>query len=227
MTKVWPKCLVPWWWMYWWRPRTVLSNATTIKNGLSLIGLEINNSKDDLLIIIINHTNNNELQISKLFQKHPSQFSSLSIPDPNQWQLRGSPLHQESAPLHLEAKTKVFDNIIENLELIEKHQTIFIFKNFLSVPKVIYLLHSAPMLHVPGGTGGIWQCYKNQQKKYVMWLLEKKADHKHPYQFNTEALAFVPIQICFCHVYCDRLIHVRALSTVCFPLLTWNPLIVE
>ena len=133
----------------------MLSNATTIKNGLSLIGLEINNSKDDLLIIIINHTNNNELQISKLFQKHPSQFSSLSIPDPNQWQLRGSPLHQESAPLHLEAKTKVFDNIIENLELIEKHQTIFIFKNFLSVPKVMYLLHSAPMLHVPGGTGGI------------------------------------------------------------------------
>jgi len=34
--------------MYWWRPRTVLSNATTIMNGLSLIGLEINNSKYEL-----------------------------------------------------------------------------------------------------------------------------------------------------------------------------------
>jgi len=32
-------------------------------------------------------------------------------------------LHQESAQLHIEAKTKVLDSIIENLELIEPHQT--------------------------------------------------------------------------------------------------------
>ena len=42
-----------------------------------------------------------------------------------------------------------------------------------------------------------------------------------------EALAFVPLQTCFCHVFCHRLIHVRALIKVCFPLLTWNPLIVK
>jgi len=80
----------------------VLCNATTIKNGLSLIDLENNNSKYELLII--NFTNNNELQTSKAFQKHISQFSSLSIPDSSQWQLRGSPLYQESALLNLRGK---------------------------------------------------------------------------------------------------------------------------
>jgi len=37
---------------------------------------------------------------------------------PQPW-LLGSPLHQDSTLLHLEAKTKMLDNIIENLELIE------------------------------------------------------------------------------------------------------------
>jgi len=38
----------------------------------------------------------------------------------------------------------MFDNIIDNLELIELHQAFFILKNCLSIPKLIYLLRSAP-----------------------------------------------------------------------------------
>ena len=38
----------------------------------------------------------------------------------------------------------MFDNIIDNLELIEPHQAFFILKNCLSIPKLIYLLRSAP-----------------------------------------------------------------------------------
>ena len=66
------------------------------------------------------------------------------IPDPTHWQLLGSPLHQESAPLHLKAKIKVLDSITENLELIELHQACFILKNCLSIPKLTYLLRSTP-----------------------------------------------------------------------------------
>jgi len=74
-------------------PQTVLSNSTTIRNGLSSIGLD---SKCELLLIY--HTNTNKPQTSKLFQ---DQFPPLSIPDPNHWQLLESPLHEESAHLHL------------------------------------------------------------------------------------------------------------------------------
>jgi len=41
-------------------------------------------------------------------------------------------------------KTKILDNIIENRELIEPHQAFFILKNCLLIPKLIYLLRSAP-----------------------------------------------------------------------------------
>jgi len=77
--------------------RTVLSSAVTGRNGLSTTGLAINNSKCEL-----NHTTTNERrQTIDLFHE---QFPFLLIPDPKQWLLLGSHLHQESAPLHLQAK---------------------------------------------------------------------------------------------------------------------------
>jgi len=120
-------------------PQTVLSNAAIIRNGLSSVGLEINNSNCELLIVN-NTTSQERSQTTKLFQ---DEFPSISIPAPNLWQLLGSPLHQDSTPLHLEAKTKMLDNIIENLELIKPHQAFFIMKNCFSIPKLIYLLRSA------------------------------------------------------------------------------------
>ena len=125
-------------------PQTVLSNAAIIRNGLSSVDLEINNSKCELLIV--NHTTSQErFQTTKIFQ---DVFPSISIPAPNLWQLLGSPLHQYSAPLHLEAKTKILDNmnIIENLELVIDHITSIFHIEKLppSIPKLTYLVQSAP-----------------------------------------------------------------------------------
>ena len=120
--------------------QTVLSNAAIIRNGLCSVGLEINNSKCELLMVN-NTTSHERSRTTKLFQ---DVFPSISIPAPNLWQLIGSPLHQDSTPLHLEPKIKMLDNIIENVELIEPHQAFFILKNCLSIPKLMYLLRSAP-----------------------------------------------------------------------------------
>jgi len=118
--------------------QTVLSNAAIIRNGLSSVGLEIINSKCELLIA--NYTTSKEQsQTSKLFQ---DVFLSISILDPKLWQLLGFLLHQESTPLHVEAKTKVLDNILKNLELIEPHQAFFISNNCQSANS--YLLRGAP-----------------------------------------------------------------------------------
>jgi len=114
----------------------VLSNAAIIRNVLFSVGLEMNNSKCELLIVN-NTTSQERSQTTKLFQ---DVFLSISIPAPNLWQLLGSPLHQDSTPLHLEAKTKMLDNITENLELIEPHEAFFTLKNCLSISKLIYLL---------------------------------------------------------------------------------------
>jgi len=63
-------------------PQTVLSNAAIIRNGLSSVGLEINNSKCELLIV--NHTTSlGRSETIKFFQV---EFLSISIPAPNLWQ---------------------------------------------------------------------------------------------------------------------------------------------
>ena len=179
----------------------MLSNAATIRNGLSLIALENNNSKCELLII--NHTTSKGwLQTNSLFQ---DQFPSLSILNP---QLLGSHLSQESAPLQLEAKTNMLENI-ENHELLRPHQAIFILKYCFSIHEHIYLLHSA-------------LCFK--WKEYAMWLMDKKAGHKHPYQMGMEALASVLLLTCLCHAFCPRLKPARALLTVRFPFSSGSPL---
>jgi len=79
-------------------PQTVLSNADITRNGLSSVGLEINNSKCELLIVN-NTTSQGRSETIKFFQE---EFPSISIPAPNLWQLLGSPLLQVSTPLHLE-----------------------------------------------------------------------------------------------------------------------------
>jgi len=54
--KILSKCVVLGWRFVGGDPRTVLSNVATARKGLSTIGLEINNSKCELLVI--NHTTN-------------------------------------------------------------------------------------------------------------------------------------------------------------------------
>ena len=60
-------------------PQIVLSNAAIIRNGLSSVGLKINNSKC-VLLIVNNTTSQARSQTTKLFQ---DVFPSISIPAPN------------------------------------------------------------------------------------------------------------------------------------------------
>ena len=62
-------------------PQTMLSNAAIIKNGLSSVGLEINKSKCEVLIVN-NTTTQEQSQTTKFFQ---DVFPSIPIPAPNLW----------------------------------------------------------------------------------------------------------------------------------------------
>ena len=160
-----PKCFVPWWWVYWWRPSDCAQQCCQRQEWTILIWSR-KNSKCELLIV--NHTTSQERsQTTKLFQ---DEFPTISTPALNIWQLLGSPLHQKSVPLHLEAKTKVLDNIFENLELIQPHEAFFVLINCLSISKLIFTA-KCTMLQVQRGTGGVWHCHKNQDGKIcnVSW----------------------------------------------------------
>ena len=132
--------------------------------------------------------------------------------------------HQDSTPLHLEAKTKMVDTIIENLELTEPHQAFFILKNCLSIPKRIYLLRSAP-------------CFKCKEELEVFdTAIKTNMEKICNVSFGEEnwSQAYLPIRhaglgLCSAadlshHVVCHHLMPVKASSTIYFPLSTWKPL---
>ena len=135
--------------MYWWRGNTlaVFSNASAVRNVLFSICLEINNSKYELFLI--KHKQETTNPNKQLFQ---DQFPSLSIPDPNHWHLLGSPVSGTCPTIG--GKTNVLDSITENLKLIETYQALFIFKNYLSIPKLIFAAYCL-VLQVQRGTGCI------------------------------------------------------------------------
>jgi len=108
----------------------------------------------------------------------------------------------------------MLDNIIKIFELIEPHQAFFIWKNCLSIPKLIYLLRSAPCIKCKEELEVFDTAIKTNMEKYAMCLLENKTGHKHPYQSDMQAWAFVPRQTYPYHVSCHHLMPVKASSTV-------------
>ena len=67
--QIWPKCVVS---CIGGDPRTMLSSTAIVRNGLSSVGLEINNSKCELLVINLT-TSTERLHTSKFFyEKSPS-----------------------------------------------------------------------------------------------------------------------------------------------------------
>ena len=98
--------------------------SQSVKNGLSSISLEINNSKCELLLI--NHTNNKRQTSKSIPIPWPIPIPLYTWPQA--LAVARIPLHQESAPPHSKAKTNVLDSITETLNLIEQHQVFFILK---------------------------------------------------------------------------------------------------
>jgi len=118
----------------------------------------------------------------------------------------------------------VLDNIIVNLELIEPHQAFFNLKNCLAIPKLKYLLCSAPFFKCKEELEMFDIAIKTNIEKVCNVSMEKKTGHNHPYQSDMQAWTFIPRQACPCHVSCDSLMPVRALPTVFFALFTRNSL---
>ena len=168
----------------------------------------------------VNHATSQERsQTTKLFQ---AVFPSISIPAPNLWQLLGSPLHQEAAPLHLEAKTKMLPNIIENLELIEPQQAFYMLKNCLSIHKLIYLLRSAPCFKCREELepGGVWHSHKNQHGINMQCVLWKENWSLTSLPIRHAGLGLCSAADLSLPCFLSSSHACRALSTVYFPLLT-------
>ena len=68
----------------------------------------------------------------------------LSELDPSEAVLLGSPLHEESMDKTIEIKCKELELISNRLKLMPAHDGLFLLKNALAIPKLMYILRTAP-----------------------------------------------------------------------------------
>jgi len=101
-------------------PQYVVTSATMIRNaGLFSIGLEINNSKCELLLLSTTQTPTSPKQAS-FFKTN----SHTSLPDPphsfiiDSYELLGSSLYQESTPLHLNKNQSAWQHYWKEVSIL-------------------------------------------------------------------------------------------------------------
>jgi len=116
------------------------------------------------------------------------------------------------------------DNIIENLELIEPHQAFFILKNCLSIPKLIYILRSAPCFKCKEELEVFDTAIKTNMEKIFNVSFGEENWSQASLPIRHAGLGLCSAQTYPYHVSCHRLMPVKASSTVYFPLSTWKPL---
>ena len=116
-----------------------LFKKVNVSEDLFSISLETNISNYDLLIISPHRSSQSVLCSSNLFlNTRTEELTVVGIP--TVWKV---------CLFRLEAKTNVLDTVDSSIVNLELHQSI-ILKNCLSIPKITFLLQSAPCLDFTG-----------------------------------------------------------------------------
>ena len=116
----------------------VLSDFNKIINAKETLGLETNSSKCELFFI---NLNDQSPHILTKFNPLSSGIKHLEI---NNLSLLGSPIHQSTIETFLSHKLEDLKRMTKRLMEIDPQDALFLLKHSFSIPKLTYLLRSAP-----------------------------------------------------------------------------------
>ena len=116
----------------------VLSDFNKIINAKETLGLETYSSKCELFF---RNSNDQSPHILTKFNSLSSGIKHLEI---NNLSLLGSPIHQSTIETFLSHKLEDLKRMTERLMEIDPHDAFFLLKHSFSIPKLTYLLRSAP-----------------------------------------------------------------------------------
>ncbi|XP_036355426.1 uncharacterized protein LOC115230167 [Octopus sinensis] len=123
-------------------PDVLLKDLASLIPALSDIGLVINSSKSEIVNLSVEPS---------LFKNSFSLFCKL-LPELRQTPLSdleilGSPILADSATRILLAKKNLIASLCEKLSVIDSHPSFYILKNYLLIPKIVYILRSSPCFY--------------------------------------------------------------------------------
>ena len=121
-------------------PQIVLNDLQFLLSELKKIGLTINASKCELICLNLEDSN----QVINNFKQLLPDLKITSIEESI---ILGSPIAAQGMRSEMESKLNALKRMISRLNLIDPHQAFVLLKNSFAIPKMTYLLRSAPAFH--------------------------------------------------------------------------------
>ena len=121
-------------------PEKVLSCVEKLIRDLNEIGLVVNQSKCEL--IILHHSEEEALRTEKSFR---DMIPGLKVVQQSDCSLLGAPLADAGISATMREKVGDLERMSSRLELVESHQAFVLLKNCFALPKVQYILRSSPV----------------------------------------------------------------------------------
>ena len=118
-------------------PQIVLEDLQFLLRELKKIGLSINASKCELICLNLEDPN----QVIDSFKQLLPDLKTTSIEESI---ILGSPIAVQGMRSEMESKLNALKRMISRLNLIDPHQAFVLLKNSFAIPRMTYLLRSAP-----------------------------------------------------------------------------------
>ena len=116
----------------------VLQDINTLVKSSSSIGLSLNTSKSEVV-------GGSQTTLSSFLSLHPT-FKQVDV---TYLTLLGTPLHINGLECALKDKCDDLTRVVSRLKLLPFHDCLFLLKNIFSIPKLLYILRTAPTFLSP------------------------------------------------------------------------------
>ena len=123
---------------------TVLADLKTVIEEGKMIGIDLNPIKCELFI----HGGTSD-EKEKITREFDSVCPGFVLPTRQELSLLGTPLLEGGLDAAIEEKTSKLDTLTSRLTLLFSHPALFLLKNCLGPPKLLYVLRCAPAWKVP------------------------------------------------------------------------------
>jgi len=120
-------------------PEKVFSSLQRLIHDLREVGLEINQTKCEL--VIINHSREEKLRTEGLFRELLPELKVVHLSDST---LLGAPLSEGGISTAVRERQEDLERLVARLNIIESHQAFVLLKNCFSLPKLQYILRASP-----------------------------------------------------------------------------------
>ncbi|XP_055355792.1 uncharacterized protein LOC129601093 [Paramacrobiotus metropolitanus] len=125
-------------------PEIVFEDLITVQNEASKLGLELNFAKCELYVY-----GGSEEERLRIFDRFNAVAPGIQLVTPETLELLGAPLTDWSIERVLDCEISQVKKLTESLGVLPAHQSLFLLRNSMSLPRLMYILRATPCHKYP------------------------------------------------------------------------------